>query len=198
MKANNEAKNTLNEDEATAPADNEVNGDELDANESEIEHGVLVKLLERERERTEDLTDQLQRERAELINYRRRKEQEHEQVRTRATENLLRKILPMVDDFHRAFKSLPAEAEGDSWVQGFRLIETNLRKALESEGVTVMQSIGKPFDPARHEAVAFDEATTGEHMVVEEFQRGYFIHDRVLRPAMVKVGSLATESGTDA
>lgn len=166
----------------------QLNGDE------EVD---LETLLEQERERVNDLTEQVQRERAELINFRRRKEQEQESLRLRAIESALAKILPVADDFHRAIKSLPPEAENNSWAEGFKLIEANLRRALEAQGVTVMESVGKPFDPTRHEAVMFDESTTGEHMVVEEFQRGYWINDRVLRPAMVKVGSIATDGSED-
>ena len=165
----------------------QLNGDE------EVD---LETLLERERERVNDLTEQVQRERAELINYRRRKEQEQEALRVRAIESALSKILPVADDFHRAVKTLPPDAEKNSWAEGFKLIESNLRRALEAQGVTVMESVGKPFDPTRHEAVMFDESTTGEHMVVEEFQRGYLINDRVLRPAMVKVGSIGTDGST--
>lgn len=157
----------------------------------------LEALLEQERSRADELTDQLQRERAELINYRRRKEQEQETLRVKAIESALSKILPVADDFHRAVKSLPPEANENSWAEGFKMIEANLRRALEAQGITVMESVGKPFDPTRHEAVMFDEGTTGEHMVVEEFQRGYLINDRVLRPAMVKVGSIATDSNDE-
>ena len=194
MKANEEAKHSLDENETP---DLETTGDDLDYGAPDIEEGVLVTLLERERERTEVLTDQLLRSQAELQNYRRRKEQEQDQIRLRAIENTLRKLLPVSDDFHRALKTLPADVDGNSWVQGFRMIETNLWKAFESEGVTAMGSVGKPFDPARHEAVVFDENTTGEHMVVEEFQRGYLIQDRVLRPAMVKVGSIESADAQD-
>jgi molecular chaperone GrpE len=156
----------------------------------------LEMLLLNERARVDELTDQLQRERAELINYRRRKEHEQEANRIRAIETALGKILPVADDFHRAIKTLPAEVEGNGWAEGFKLIEANLRRALEAQGVTPMESVGRPFDPTRHEAVMFDENTAGEHMVVEEFQRGYLINDKVLRAAMVKVGSIATD-GSD-
>ncbi len=184
MKANEEAKNTLD--------DVEIENPETGV-ETEIEEGVLVTLLERERERSEKLADDLLRSQAELQNYRRRMEQKQDEVRARAVETTLRKLLPVADDFHRALKTLPTEVDGNSWAQGFRLIESNLWKTFESEGVTAMNSVGKLFDPARHEAVVFDETTTGNHMVVEEFQRGYLIQDRVLRPAMVKVGSIASD-----
>jgi molecular chaperone GrpE len=184
VKANEEAKNTLD--------DVEIENPETGV-ETEIEEGVLVTLLERERERSEKLADDLLRSQAELQNYRRRMEQKQDDVRARAVETTLRKLLPVADDFHRALKTLPTEVDGNSWAQGFRLIESNLWKTFESEGVTAMDSVGKPFDPARHEAVVFDETTTGNHMVVEEFQRGYLIQDRVLRPAMVKVGSIASD-----
>jgi molecular chaperone GrpE len=162
--------------------------------EQEEEGDNLESMLAGERARIDELIDQLQRERAELINYRRRKEQEQEVLRVRAIESALSKILPVADDLHRAVKTLPVEAEGNSWAEGFKLIEANLRRALEAQGVTVMESVGKPFDPNKHEAVMFDENTSGEHMVVEEFQRGYLIHDKVLRPAMVKVGSISTDN----
>ncbi|MBA2452452.1 MAG: nucleotide exchange factor GrpE [Chloroflexia bacterium] len=184
VKANEEAKNTLD--------DVEIENPETGV-ETEIEEGVLVTLLERERERSEKLADDLLRSQAELQNYRRRMEQKQDEVRARAVETTLRKLLPVADDFHRALKTLPTEVDGNSWAQGFRLIESNLWKTFESEGVTAMNSVGKLFDPARHEAVVFDETTTGNHMVVEEFQRGYLIQDRVLRPAMVKVGSIASD-----
>jgi len=184
VKANEEAKNTLD--------DVEIENPETGV-ETEIEEGVLVTLLERERERSEKLADDLLRSQAELQNYRRRMEQKQDDVRARAVETTLRKLLPVADDFHRALKTLPTEVDGNSWAQGFRLIESNLWKTFESEGVTAMNSVGKLFDPARHEAVVFDETTTGDHMVVEEFQRGYLIQDRVLRPAMVKVGSIASD-----
>lgn len=182
------------QDENIRPEDETGEGDNLSYLNGDGEEFDLETLLEREQERVAELTDQLQRERAELINYRRRKEQEQEALKHRAIESALSKMLPVADDFHRAIMTLSPETDGNTWVDGFKLIEANFQRALESQGVTVMESVGKPFDPTRHEAVMFDEDTVGEHMVVEEFQRGYLIHDRVLRPAMVKVGSIATDN----
>lgn len=163
----------------------------LDEHEDE---DTLVAELERSRAEIERLTDDVQRKQAELINYRRRMESQQEEMRQRAIESTLSKFLPIADDLDRAVRSLPTDTEENGWAEGFRLIESNLRRTLEAQGVTPMDSVGKPFDPTRHDAVMLDEDATGEHMVVEEFQRGYLIEDRVLRPAMVRVGSIATDA----
>ncbi len=183
--------------EGTNPEAEQAEPDNISYLNGDSEAFDLEELLEREQARVEELTDQLQRERAELINYRRRKEQEQEAIKNRAVESTLQRLLPVADDFHRAIQALPEETEGNTWVDGFKLIEANFRKALESLGVTPMEAVGTPFDPNLHEAVMFDEGTVGEHMVVAEFQRGYMIHDRVLRPAMVRVGSLESADADD-
>ena len=128
--------------------------------------------------------DLLQRERASFVNYRRRMEQERAEWQQHAGGQLLKKLLPLVDDFERALAGAPSD---DPWVAGVRLIERKLRNLLEQEGVTPVEAVGKPFDPNLHEAVAY-EGGEGEDVVLEEFARGYKQRDRVLRPAMVKVG----------
>ncbi len=136
-----------------------------------------------------DMLDRLQRSHAEFANFRRRIEQERELQRSRATEDLVRKLLPVADDFDRALRSVPAEIESNPWIEGVRLVERKLWRALEGEGISVMESLGQPFDPSRHEAVMVDDGDGVADTVVEEFQRGYLVNDTVLRPAMVKVGS---------
>jgi molecular chaperone GrpE len=145
--------------------------------------------LEQVRNDAADMLDQLQRARAEFANFRRRQEQEHELLRQRAGERIIRKLLPVADDFDRALRSVPDEIAAHPWVEGIRLVERKLWQVLESEGVSVMESVGQPFDPSRHEAVMVDENAGAADTVVDEFQRGYFVHDSVLRPAMVKVGA---------
>ncbi|HYI14495.1 MAG TPA: nucleotide exchange factor GrpE [Thermomicrobiales bacterium] len=139
-----------------------------------------------------DMLDRLQRSHAEFANFRRRIEQERELQRSRATEDLVRKLLPVADDFDRALRSVPDEIEGNPWIEGIRLVERKLWRALEGEGISLMESLGQPFDPSRHEAVMVDEGDGVANTVVEEFQRGYLVNDTVLRPAMVKVGSSET------
>jgi len=129
-----------------------------------------------------------QRAQADFVNYRRRSEQERSELIRSAEAELVTHLLPVVDDFDRALAGLPAELHGLTWVDGILLIERKLRSVLEAHGVTPIEAVGKPFDPYEHEAVLRDgdpgEATT----VVGELQKGYRIHDRVLRPTLVKVG----------
>jgi len=137
-----------------------------------------------------EMLDSLQRSRAEFANYRRRIEQEREQLRVRAAESIVRKLLPVADDFERALRSVPDDVATTSWFEGIRLVERKLWGVLEAEGVSPMESVGQPFDPSRHEAVMVDEGVPNADTVVEEYQRGYLVNDTVLRPAMVKVGTL--------
>jgi len=129
--------------------------------------------------------DLLQRERAAFINFRRRSEAERAESQHYATGQLLKKLLPVVDDLDRALTLAPP---GEPWVEGVRMIARKFHSLLEAEGVTPVDAVGQPFDPTVHEAVAYDEGGDGPDVVVAEFARGYRHRDRVLRPAMVRVG----------
>lgn len=155
----------------------------------------LHELLDQERARAAEFLEQAQRARAELINFRRRTEQEIQEIRKHAGEHLISRLLPVLDDFHRAMESVPAEHRDDPWVQGMMLIERKVWSILEAEGVRPIDAVGKPFDPALHEAVTVEEGAESADTVVQEFQRGYLLHDRVLRPAIVKVGSAGGGDG---
>lgn len=160
----------------------------LDAEQTMSEEQRLLDQLEQERARAQDYLEQAQRARAELINYRRRVEQEMEQNRRQAGERVITRLLPVIDDFHRAVEAVPEDQRDNPWVQGVLMIERKLWAVLESEGVRPIEAIGKRFDPTLHEAVTVDEGVDTADTVVAEFQRGYTLHDRVLRPSMVKVG----------
>ena len=132
----------------------------------------------------------LQRTAADFANFKRRTAEDRERELGLASESLLRKLLAVADDFDRALDALPRELAGAGWVEGIVLVDRKLRSLLESEGVTPIESIGKPFDPREHEAIASIPGTgrpDGE--VLAEVQRGYRVRDRVLRPAMVTVAS---------
>lgn len=157
--------------------------------ESGTETEELQAEVERLQSEAAENLQNFQRAVADLQNYRRRKEQETQRQIDRARHEVLLRILPVVDDFHRALNATTGEAGFENWVEGFKLIERKLWSALESEGVQPMESVGEAFDPNLHEAVMVDESADNPDTVVEEFQRGYYINDQVLRPAMVKVGT---------
>ena len=126
---------------------------------------------------------------ADFANYKRRTEEERATVAQFASSLLIGKLLSVLDDFDRALDNVPSDAH-DPWVEGVRLTERKLRSVLESEGVTQIEAIGQPFDPNVHEAVVHEETTEApDNAVIGELQRGYRLHDRVLRPALVKVAN---------
>ena len=146
--------------------------------------------LEKAQAEAAEYLDGWQRARADFANLKKRVEAEREEVRYRSNEALLRKLLPIVDDFERAFQTLPLELKDAAWVNGMSMILHKLETLLESENVTPLQVAGEPFDPAWHEAML--QEVTSDHpdgTVIEEMQRGYRLGDRVLRPALVKVAS---------
>lgn len=131
-----------------------------------------------------------QRTAADFANYKRRTEQDREQMLGLANEVLLSKLLTVVDDFDRAIVNMPAELQNLGWVEGIAAIDRKLDLLLESEGLSPIEAVGKPFDPHEHEAVVREERSdVADGTVVAELQRGYRIRDRVLRPAMVAVAS---------
>ena len=142
----------------------------------------------------------LQRERAEFANYRRRTSEERDAMLGLASEDLIRKVLVLADDFDRAIDARPPEITDNPWVEGVAAIDRKLRALLESEGVSQIDaSPGRPFDPREHEAIA-TVAGTGrpEGEIVEEVRRGYRLRDRVVRPALVAVAAAPEESADQA
>lgn len=138
-----------------------------------------------------------QRSAADFANFRRRTEQERADLLGLASDSLLLKVVALADDFDRALELVPQEGRGSPWLEGIAAIDRKLRQLLESEGVTPMQAQGRPFDPREHEAVAHeDTAEAPDGSVLRELQRGYYVRDRVLRPALVAVAR--NEEDTDA
>ena len=125
---------------------------------------------------------------AEFANARRRAEMRADNEVRAGRERLLSSVLPVVDDFDRAFQSVPDDARESIWVEGFALIQRKLQNTLQREGVTPIEAEGQPFDATRHQAVIVevaDDVPSGT--VLQVLQQGYMLDDRVLRPAMVKV-----------
>jgi molecular chaperone GrpE len=130
--------------------------------------------------------DQLQRTAADFANYRRRIEQERAQQRLAANEQLLREIVPVLDDLQRGLSSLPPDQQESKLAEGMRWVEQKFLTTLKKHGVTPIESLGQSFDPSVHEAIEADPA--GGDTVVAVYAPGYRLGDGILRPAMVKVG----------
>lgn len=158
-------------------------------------HDLIEKLeelqrdLDEARERGDENLRNWQRAAADFSNYKRRTDEERELVAQFANAVLIGKLLAVLDDFDRALDNVPADAH-EGWVDGVRLVERKLRGLLEAEGVTPIDAVGTPFDPNVHEAVVHEEtADHPDNEVIGELQRGYRLHDRVLRPALVRVAN---------
>jgi len=128
-----------------------------------------------------------QRAQADFINYKRRSEQDKEEISKFVNAALMLNLLPILDDLERALTSIPPKVAGFTWVEGISLIERKLRASLEVQGLSQIKALGEPFDPKLHEAAMHAKGKEG--IVVEELQKGYKLHDRVIRPTMVVVGN---------
>jgi molecular chaperone GrpE len=138
-----------------------------------------------------------QRAEADLANVKRRAEQERADLARFANSSLIGKLLPVLDDFRRALEAVPSSERTSGWVEGIHLIERKLENILEQEGVAPIDALGKEFDPRVHEAVMREDGDGNVDVVVEEFQKGYKLHGRVIRPAMVKVGRRSSSNNDD-
>jgi molecular chaperone GrpE len=146
--------------------------------------------LESVKAKEAEYLDGWQRARAELSNARKRFQREQEQAYQNAKADLLVRLLPIVDDFDRAFATLPGDPPGPTWVAGVELIRHKLRALLEQEGVTPIEAVGQEFDPFLHQAVTHESSTEVEEgHIIDEVQKGYQVADRVLRPSVVRVSA---------
>ena len=137
--------------------------------------------------RAQENLDRWQRAQADLANYRRRAQFEREELEKFAASSLVASLLPVLDSFDRAWMTLPGQFRRLTWLSGVAMIHSQLRGTLERVGLLEIEAEGQPFDPAVHEAVD-SEAGDGPPHVVAVLQAGYKLHERVLRPALVKVG----------
>jgi len=161
---------------------------ELEPGVAEIEDiETLKQSLAEEKAKAEANLAGWQRAQADFVNYKRRSEQEKEEISKFANAMLMLNLLPILDDLERAFTSISPHLDKLSWVDGIRLIERKLRASLEAQGLSQIKAQGEPFDPKLHEATMYSKGKEG--IVIEEMQKGYKLHDRVIRPAMVIVGS---------
>ncbi len=146
-------------------------------------------------DRAADLVRDLQRVAADFANYRKRNEAERAEFAKFAKADLIAKLLDVLDGYDRALANMPEELTGQPWVEGMWLVERKLRAILDAEGLQPVESLGQPFDPYVHQAVAYVESGEPEGTVIEEHQKAYRLHDRVIRPALVTVAKGRSDAG---
>jgi len=138
--------------------------------------------------------DQLLRTKAEFMNSQKRMVKESESTSQFAVQNLILDFLPELDNFDRALKLADSSKDIDKFVEGIKLIEEQLFKVLGKYGVESIETVGKPFDPNLHEAVMEEENNEmPHHTIIAEFQRGFLLKERVIRPSKVKVSKRTIE-----
>jgi molecular chaperone GrpE len=137
----------------------------------------------------QDLQNTLVRRQADFENYRKRVERERQQERHRGAEQLIEQVLPVLDAFDLALSGQSGGASPE-YRKGFEMIRAQLWNALAKQGLQPIEAVGKPFDPHLHHAIEnVPTADKPEGTVIGEMQTGYLFHDRVLRPAMVRVAT---------
>lgn len=154
---------------------------------------TLKRELEARQKETAELQDRLLRKQAELENFRKRMQKEQAETIRFATEQLVNNLLPVMDDLERAIQTTSDSKDFEALVNGVKLIFNQLKAVLEKVGLSDVTAHGQPFDPNHHEAVRVVESDVHqEDTVVEEMRKGYTLHGRILRPAMVTVAKKKT------
>jgi len=155
----------------------------------EAEYQRALQELEKANAQSKDYFEGWQRERADFANYKRRTDAERVDLLTNGGADVLKRVLPIVDDFDRAAATLPAELKDQPWVNGVMLVHRKLAALLEQSNVkAIPANPGEVFDPNLHEAITHEESEQIESgHIISEVQRGYKLGERVLRPAMVRV-----------
>lgn len=153
---------------------------------------ALKKALEEAREEAQRNFANWQRAAADYINFKRRTEQERNEYSRNARAMLILNLLPVLDDLERALENVDTKLAGLTWVEGIRLIWRKLVATLEAQGLREIKALGEPFDPNLHEAVLQGPGPEGQ--VIGVLQKGYMLQDRLVRPAMVRVGTGEPES----
>jgi molecular chaperone GrpE len=161
---------------------------EAKASSAEQGNGVTQAMYDALQGQAQEYLEGWQRNRAEFANYKKRIEREMKDNHANAAGSVLRDILPAIDDFERAMSNTPEALKDDKWVGGVGMVLRKFNKILDDYNVIVLDPVGEPFDPNRHEAIGMDDSedvATGH--VTATMQKGYVLGDRVLRPALVRV-----------
>lgn len=150
--------------------------------------GQADEALQREVELLRTRNEQLMRIAADFENYKRRQEREREELGKFAGQQLITGLLPVIDNFERGLQTEPSPEDVHNFVEGIRMIHRQFLDVLTKAGVQPIDAMGEPFNPEFHEAIMSEEnPDVPDETVIGEFQRGYVMHGRLLRPSVVKV-----------
>jgi molecular chaperone GrpE len=168
---------------------NQDNNKEHKGTEEEAEPTQDIQLqLDAEKRRGEDYLTRLRYLQADFDNLRKRCDRQIQQVSQYSNERIIIQLLEVVDELELAVKNAQVTESAQTLVDGVQMTLKRLRKVLEQEGVTPIDSVNKPFDPSKHNAIAAEERDDVESCVVmEELRKGYMMKEKVIRPSIVKV-----------
>ena len=200
-KEDKKAEDILNEDVEAGAKAAAAAAEEVEAAENEnavpedgvgIEQAVadIIAKMQQQEATITTLEDQVKRQMAEFDNFRKRTEREKTVMFDLGAIDVVKKLLPIVDNFERGFKTLPEGEETTGFAKGMEMVHKQMMKMLEELKVTPIEAIGNEFDPELHNAVQHVEKDdVGENIVVEEFEKGYKYKDTVIRHSMVIVAN---------
>ncbi len=154
----------------------------------ETELSTLRQQLELKEQETKSNYDRFLRQAAELENFKKRSARERDEAIRLANEYLIKDLLPVLDNLERAIAHAKGGDGGQPLVEGVEMVLKGFLNVLTRHGVAQVTAVGQPFDPVKHEAMA--QMETDKHLpntVVEEHHKGYLLHDRLLRPALVSI-----------
>ncbi len=167
------------ENPGTEPVDLEIEVDEITALKSELEKN------QQENQKNHDL---YLRSLAELENFKKRAARDKEEYSKFALLPLIQKLLPVIDDLERALAQFDSSKDLEGLSKGVEMITRSLQEIIKNEGVEPIEALGQAFDPQYHQPLIVEESDEhSENTVIEEFQTGYILHGRVIRPSLVKV-----------
>lgn len=178
--------------ETTDAKEADVNTENKDAGTENVEADTESKEEKKDKKdlKIEELNDKYIRLMAEFDNYRKRTDKEKAAMYEIGAKDVIEKILPVIDNFERAFKTLTEEEKASSLADGMDRVYKQLMKAFDEVGVKEIDALNKEFDPNLHNAVMHvEDENFGENTICEEFQKGYTYRDNVVRHSMVKVAN---------
>jgi molecular chaperone GrpE len=184
------------EEDFANPVEVDVTEEEVEKVASEVEQqedqpDPMLAALEAAKQEAKDNYDRFLRQTAEFENYKKRTAREMSDFRKYANETIIRELLPVVDNLERAIESSGGDEKSDSCVvEGVEMTLKSILKVFDQFQVKQLESMGKPFDPVFHQAVMREESEAyPENTVIRELQKGYLLHERMIRPAMVVVST---------